>query len=118
MPDGRYLSGSGLPMPLNGSRRTAWTRSSALRDTLRLVDTQYRRSSMNSGWKTGTNPCDELSLGLLRFLAKTQLPTQFVHGGRWQSLGLGALKCSQQALRVLGRPEQMGRLDEAFEFIS
>lgn len=50
-PARRYFSGSGLPMPPNGSRRIASTKSRARSATRRFVSTQYRRSSMYSGWK-------------------------------------------------------------------
>ena len=42
-----YFSGSGLPMPPNGSRRIASTKSRARSATRRFVSTQYRRASMN-----------------------------------------------------------------------
>ena len=69
-PGGQVFSGSGLPMPSNGSRRMASIKSITRMASLRSVSTQKRRSSMNSGWKTAARS----------FLLKVDFAAQVVQG--------------------------------------
>ena len=74
---GRYLRGSGFPIPENGSRMIACASSSARSDVFRLVFTQYFRSSINSGWNTATHSRGGEALwDLLFFLAKVELSSE------------------------------------------
>lgn len=68
----KYFSGSGLPIPLKGSRMIASMRSNALSASFRSVSTQKRRSSMNSFWNTAVRAA----------LLKVHLVPQGIHRQR------------------------------------
>ena len=93
------MSGSGLPMPRNGSRNTASTRSRTLSAILRSSDTQLRRSSRNSRWKTGDQSV--LPLG------KAHLAAKSLRAGSPALPPGSALQSRPQALGVSGRPQEV-----------
>lgn len=93
-PGARYFSGSGFPIPANGSLTMASIRSNARSAVLRSVSTQWRRSSMNSGWKTvsrvrrAEDPEDLLSLN-------AEFPPEGFYGPRLPGAGDGPAQCPQ-----------------------
>src|SRR5207249_448504 len=101
----RCLSGSGFPIPSNGSCITASTISRVRRAMRGLVSTHHARSSRNSTWKTETR----------RLLLEAKLLPQLVHGLRLSLLRQRAPQRGEQALGVLGRAEQVRRLDQALQ---
>src|SRR2546429_3742193 len=102
----RCFRGSGLPIPLNGSRMTASTIASARRAVRGLASTHHTRSSRNSGWKTETR---------WRLLGETKLGPQLGDGLCRPLPSERAAQRGEEALPVLGRAQQVCGLDEALE---
>ncbi len=103
-----YFKGSGFPIPWNGFRITASTRSKTRSATRRFVATQNRRSWRSSGWKIASRST---------FLAKAELLPQVVDCLRLQPLRAHPPQRCDQPLRILRRPQEVCGFQETFEFI-
>src|SRR5438876_11506043 len=115
-PAATNLRGSGLPMPENGSRKMASTRSRARNATFRFVSTQKRRSSRNSGWNTATRWVRSRGGGSA-LLVKAELPPKACDRARAQSLFPGSDESPQETFRILGGSKKMGGFHEAVELL-
>src|SRR5271165_5065292 len=107
-PTNPNFSGSGLPMPSNGSSKMASTSSNTRSAAFRSVFTQYVRSSRNCDWKTASRSTRRI---------KAELPPQLL---RRQPLSLALtrlMECSHQPLHVPRRTEQVRGLHQSGQFV-
>src|SRR5260370_42700171 len=98
-PANTYLSGSGLPIPVKGSRKMASIKSRTRSATRRSVSTQERKSSRNCGWNAASNSTRP---------GKAHLLAELVEGLRFTFALSGLLQGFQKALCVFRRKQEGG----------